>query len=180
MFDKRLNCLNFLHTLRAIIIPQPEHSPASPQFDTKFRDQIIRSSRLKGIHPHQNFHPFHINPISFLPLNFYRFSVWWWGNHKAATNASTPIAPPMPATNPFAAPELVLAGGVVPVPVPVPAAGVLVNLVVPAVTVVVDIPEVDRTVVAVVVLENLVDELRVELRPVAVAEKDLQRFVPTV
>lgn len=86
----------------------------------------------------------------------------------------------MPATNPFAAPELVLAGGVVPVPVPVPAAGVLVNLVVPAVTVVVAIPEVDRTVVAVVVLENLVDELRVELRPVAVAEKALQRFVPTV
>jgi uncharacterized membrane protein YcjF (UPF0283 family) len=84
----------------------------------------------------------------------------------------------MPATNPFAAPELVLAGGVV--PVPVPAAGVLVNLVVPAVTVVVAIPEVDRTVVAVVVLENLVAELRVELRPVAVAEKALQRFVPTV
>jgi predicted sugar kinase len=86
----------------------------------------------------------------------------------------------MPATNPFAAPELVLAGGVVPVLVPVPAAGVLVNLVVPAVTVVVAVPEVDRTVVAVVELENLVDELRVELRPVAVAEKALQRFVPTV
>ena len=53
-------------------------------------------------------------------------------------------------------------------------------MVVPAVTVVVAIPEVDRTVVAVVVLENLVAELRVELRPVAVAEKALQRFVPTV
>jgi hypothetical protein len=86
----------------------------------------------------------------------------------------------MPATKPFAAPELVLAGGVVPVPVPVPAAGVLVNFVVPAVTVVVAVPEVDRTVVAVVVLENLVEELTVELRPVAVAEKALQRFVPTV
>ncbi len=80
----------------------------------------------------------------------------------------------MPAANPFAAPELELAGGVV--PVPVPAAGVLVNLVVPAVTVV--SPEVDMTVVAVVVLEYLVET--VELRPVAVAEKALQRFVPTV
>lgn len=82
----------------------------------------------------------------------------------------------MPATNPFAAAELVLAGGVVPVPV----ACVLVNLVVPAVTVVVAVPDVDLTVVAVVVLEYLVEELRVELRPVAVAEKALQRFVPTV
>lgn len=80
----------------------------------------------------------------------------------------------MPATNPFAAPELVLAGGVVPVPV----ASLLVNLVVPAVTVVVAVPEVDMTVVAVVVLEYLVET--VELRPVAVAEKALQRFVPTV
>jgi hypothetical protein len=80
----------------------------------------------------------------------------------------------MPATNPFAAPELVLAGGVVPVPV----AFVLVNLVVPAVTVAVAFFEVDRTVVAMVVLEYGVET--VELSPVAVAEKALQRFVPTV
>jgi len=57
-------------------------------------------------------------------------------------------------------------------------ATVLVNLVVPAVTFVVAFPEVDRTVLAVVVLEYLVET--VELRPVAVAEKALQRFVPTV
>lgn len=79
----------------------------------------------------------------------------------------------MPATNPFAAAELVLVEGVA--PVPVPAAGVLVNLVVPAVTVLVAVFEVDRTVV---VLEYPVKA--VELRPVAVAEKALQRFVPTV
>ena len=51
----------------------------------------------------------------------------------------------------------------------------LVNLVVPAVTVLVAVFEVDRTVV---VLEYPVKA--VELRPVAVAEKALQRFVPTV
>jgi hypothetical protein len=85
-----------------------------------------------------------------------------------------PTAPPIPATNPFAAATelLVLTG------VEAPLLFVLVKLVVWAVTVVVLVPEVDRTVEAVVVFEYLVE--MVEFRPVAVAEKALQRLVPTV
>jgi hypothetical protein len=74
-----------------------------------------------------------------------------------------PTAPPIPATKPFAAAELLVLTGA-----GVPLLFVLAKLVVCAVTVVVLVPEVERTVEAVVVFENLVEI--VEFRPVTVAE----------